>query len=323
MAAYLRGTAGPSGFGSSSTAEDVTADLDLTSKTVIVTGATSGIGKECARVLAKRGAHVVLAVRNVQLGETVCEEIHKETPAARLDGMHLDLNSLTSVREFAANFKSRNLPLNILLNNAGLVNSKFRLSEDGVEQTFAVNHLGHFLLTDLLLDVMKATAKESGQEGRIVNVSSRAHTTTYKHHDLDQINNPKRYNFWLAYGESKLANILHANELSRRLQEEGANVTANSLHPGIMDTGFGKHESSLKILAGILFFVSSRLVKTVPQAAATSCYVAANPKLAGVSGKYFSNCNEHLPEGPAASDMQLADTFWKLSEELIASKNRD
>jgi len=246
----------------------------------------------------------------------------KKTPAARVDVMYLDLNSLTSVREFAANFKSRNLPLNILLNNAGIVNSKFQLSEDGVEQTFATNHLGPFLLTDLLLDVMKATAKESGQEGRIVNVSSYAHYIFSKNKDLDQISNPQRFVRFQAYGQSKLANILHAKELSRRLQEEGANVTANALHPGTMNTSIGKKELLVKIITGISFALARNFVKTIPQAAATSCYVATNPNLEGVSGKYFYDCNEHLPELPAACDAQLAATYWKFSEELIASKNK-
>lgn len=322
-ASYLRGTPGPSGYSSASTAEDVTADLDLSSKTVIVTGATSGIGKESARVLAKHGAHVILAVRNVKLGEEVCGEIHRETPAARLDVMRLDLNSLASVREFAADFKARNLPLNILLNNAGLLCLKFRLSEDGIEQSFAINHLGHFLLTDLLLDTMKATAKDSGEEGRIVNVSSYGHNLSYKLDELDKISDPKRFVGFKSYGQSKLAQILHAKELTRRLQEEGANVTANALHPGTMDTGFGKNEFSFKILTGIFFAVAGKFVKNTPQAAATSCYVATNPNLKGVSGKYFVDCNEQLPENPAACDMQLAATYWKFCEELIASKNKE
>ncbi|XP_024364993.1 short-chain dehydrogenase TIC 32 B, chloroplastic [Physcomitrium patens] len=318
---YLRGTVGPSGYSSNSTAEDVTANLDLSSKTIIVTGATSGIGKESARVLAKRGAHVILAVRNVKVGEAVCTEILKETPTARLDAMHLDLNSLISVREFAANFRARNLPLHILLNNAGLLNLKFQLSEDGIEHTFATNHLGHFLLTNLLVDIMKATAKECGEEGRIVNVSSLAHTMTYRNHNLEEINNPKRYVGYQAYGQSKLANILHAKELAHRLQEESANVTANALHPGTMDTNFGKNNALFKYGVGIFFTIGSKLLKTIPQAAATSLYVATNPNLNGISGKYFSDCNEYTPELAAASDMELATRYWKFSEELIASKS--
>jgi len=314
---YMIGTPGPSGFGSKSTAEDVTANMDLTSKTIIVTGATSGIGKEAARVLAKRGAHVILAVRNVKLGETVSAEILLESPTARVDVMHLDLNSLTSVREFVENFKAHKLPLNILLNNAGLIYMKFRLSQDGVEETFAINHLGHFLLTNLLLDTMKSTAKETGVEGRIVNVASEAYKMSYNRSlALDKLNDPKSFFGAQAYGQSKLANILHARELARRLQEEGANVTANALHPGTINTGFGSNVSV--VLKGIACTIFAKFLKTIPQAAGTSCYVATSPALNGVSGKYFQDCNE-VSTWSCANDMQLADKLWQFSEELIAS----
>ncbi|RZC72649.1 hypothetical protein C5167_048126 [Papaver somniferum] len=195
---------GASGFSACNTAEDVTLGIDGSGLTAIITGSSNGIGAETARVLAMRGVPIVMAVRNTAAGtfhsinEKVCGRI-----------------------------KSSGLPLNILINNAGVMALPYKLSPDKVELQFATNHLGHFLLTDLLLETMKKTASQSNIEGRIVNVSSEAH----------------KYNSWGAYGQSKLANILHANELSRRLKEDGAAITVNSLHPGAIVTNLWRDSS--------------------------------------------------------------------------------
>lgn len=163
MWSYARGYLGKSGFGSASTAEDVTEGLSLEDYTAIITGGTSGLGMETARVLVKRGARVILAIRNLNLGEAVKAEFLKETPGARVLLMHLDLSDLISVRNFAAEFKDSKLSLNILVNNGGIALCKGpKNTPDGLELMFATNFLGHFLLTNLLLDTMKATAKESG-----------------------------------------------------------------------------------------------------------------------------------------------------------------
>ncbi|KAF9689329.1 hypothetical protein SADUNF_Sadunf01G0081000 [Salix dunnii] len=255
------GWKGPSGFSPRSTAEQVTQGIDATGLTAIVTGASSGIGTETSRVLALRGAHVVMAVRNVDSGKKVKEEILKEIPNAKIDVMQLDLSSIESVRKFVSEFISLGLPLNLLINNAGIMAAPFMLSQDNIEMQFATNHVelwtlkrfynlaGHFLLTELLLDTMKKSASESNLEGRIVIVSSDAHHFTYRGGiRFDKINDESGYNSIQAYGQSKLANILHANELTRRLKEEGVDITVNSLHPGSIMTNLLRFHSVINIL---------------------------------------------------------------------------
>ncbi|CAN6472659.1 unnamed protein product [Victoria cruziana] len=310
----MTGRPGPSGFGSASTAQQVTAGIDANNLTVIITGGASGIGEETARVLAVRGAHVIIGARNLEAANTTKKKIEEEQPSARVDVGKLDLNSLNSVRAFADNFLSRNLPLNILINNAGVMFCPYQQSEDGIEMQFATNHLGHFLLTNLLLDKMKQTARESGIEGRIINLSSIAHLHTYVEGILfDQINDQSRYSDKTAYGQSKLANILHAKELSRRFQEEGVNITANAVHPGLIMTNLMRHSALLMRIVKLVTFL---WWKNVPQGAATTCYVALHPSLKGVTGKYFADCNEMTPSA-FARDETLARKLWDFSNKLV------
>ncbi|CDY72311.1 BnaAnng40640D, partial [Brassica napus] len=172
---YLIGAAGVSGFGSKSTADEVTENCDLRSTTAIITGATSGIGAETARVLAKRGARLIFPARNVKAAEEAKGRIVSEFPGTEIVVMELDLSSMSSVRSFVAGFESLHLPLNLLINNAGRLAHEHAISEDGIEMTFATNYLGHFLLTNLLLKKMVQTAEETGVQGRIVNVTSGIH----------------------------------------------------------------------------------------------------------------------------------------------------
>ncbi|XP_022922238.1 short-chain dehydrogenase TIC 32, chloroplastic-like isoform X1 [Cucurbita moschata] len=305
---------GPSGFSSSSTAEEVTDGIDGTGLTAIVTGASSGIGSETARVLALRGVHVIMGVRNLEAGRNVKETIVNENPSAKIDTMELDLSSMASVRKFASDYQSSGFPLNILINNAGIMATPFGLSKDNIEQQFATNHLGHFLLTDLLLENMKKTAVESEKEGRIVNVSSEAHRYTYPEGiQFDGINDESRYNKMQAYGQSKLSNILHANELTRRFKEEGVNITANSLHPGIITTNLFRHFNYGNGLANT---VGKLIFKNVQQGAATTCYVALHPQVKGVSGEYFMNSNLHKPT-QHGQDVDLAKKLWDFTTNLI------
>ncbi|XP_058087172.1 short-chain dehydrogenase TIC 32 B, chloroplastic-like isoform X2 [Magnolia sinica] len=307
------GRAGPSGFGSSSTAEQVTDGLDATNLTAIVTGGTSGLGKETARVLAKRGAKVIIPARSMEGGLQVKENLLKENPDAEVEIMEMDLSSLRSVTSFARSFKSSNKHLNILINNAGIMACPFQLSVDGVELQFATNHLGHFLLTNLLLDKLKATAKETGIEGRIVNVSSLAHR--YRNGfgiGFENFSNLSKYKPFDAYSRSKLANVLHANELSRRLQEEGSNVTANSLHPGIVPTNISRYS----VLKAFPLCWLKPFLQTESQGAATTCYVALHPNVRGITGKYYANCNESLPS-EQARDSELGKRLWEFSEKLV------
>ncbi|XP_022634712.1 short-chain dehydrogenase TIC 32, chloroplastic-like isoform X2 [Vigna radiata var. radiata] len=231
---------GVSGFSWSSTAEEVTLGIDATDIFIEVVagvertiGASSGIGAETARVLALRGVHVIMAVIDMMDAFNVKDSILKQFPTAKVDVMKLDLSSMASVHHFADQFNSTSLPLNILINNAGICACPFMLSKDNIELQFAINYLGHFLLTNLLLENMKKTARESKIQGRIINVSSMGHRFTYPNGILfDKLNDPSSYSNWRAYGQSKLANILHVNELARRLKEDGVDITANSLHPG-------------------------------------------------------------------------------------------
>ncbi|BBG98308.1 NAD(P)-binding Rossmann-fold superfamily protein [Prunus dulcis] len=331
---------GPSGFSSSSTAEEVTQGIDAS-------GASSGIGTETTRVLALRGAHVIMGVRNMAAGKDVKEAIVKEIPTAKIDAIELDLSSLSSVRKFASEFNSSGRPLNILINNAGIMATPFMLSKDNIELQFATNHVGHFLLTNLLLDTMKKTARKSSKEGRIVNVSSEAHRYPYREGiRFDKINDPSGYSSFAAYGQSKLANILHANELAKRLKEDGADITANSLHPGAIVTNLFRHNSTISgkpftsarklheekgnfdeeapifILlvfwfdAGLVNLLGRAVLKSVQQGAATTCYVALHPQVKGVTGEYFSDSNLAKPR-PQGQDLDLAKKLWDFSMVLV------
>ncbi|KAK9061476.1 hypothetical protein SSX86_018657 [Deinandra increscens subsp. villosa] len=312
----ISGWPGPSGFGSASTAEQVSDSIDASDLTVIITGGASGIGLETTRVLAMRGAHVIIAARNTKAANEAKQIILENNKNAKIDVLELDLSSLKSVKAFADNFKAHNLPLNILINNAGVMFCPYQLSQDGIEMQFATNHLGHFHLTNLLLDKMKETVAATGKEGRIVNLSSVAHLYTYEEGmRFDKINDKDSYSDKKAYGQSKLANLLHANELARRLKEEGANITVNSVHPGLIMTDLMRHSyRSIRIFKVFTFL----LWKNVPQGAATSCYVALHPNLKGVSGKYFVDCNEY-PASNFATDPELAKKLWDYSHNLVNS----
>ncbi|CAN1267457.1 Short-chain dehydrogenase TIC 32, chloroplastic [Linum perenne] len=319
---------GPSGFSSSSTAEEVTAGIDASSLTAIVTGASSGIGAETARVLALRGVSVIMGVRSMESAKRVKEEIVKEIPSAKIDAMELDLSSLASVRKFASAFNSSGRRLNLLINNAGVMATPFTLSKDNIELQFATNHLdssvnenlhmfflaGHFLLTSLLLENMKKTAVESKKEGRIVVVASEAHRATYPNGiRFDKINDKTGYSAYLAYGQSKLSNILHANELSRRLKEEGANITANSLHPGIIATNLFRH---MTIISGKNTLNPKLFSFVFYMGAATTCYVALHPQVKGISGEYFSDSNLGNTTS-LGKDAALGKKLWDFSSDLV------
>ncbi|KAI3721491.1 hypothetical protein L2E82_32504 [Cichorium intybus] len=319
LLSLISGWPGRSGYGSATTAEQVSASVDASNLTVIITGGASGIGFETSRVLAARGAHVIIAARNMKAANEAKQIILKQNENDKIDVLELDLSSLKSVKAFSDSFKALNVPLNVLINNAGVMFCPYQLSQDGIEMQFATNHLGHFYLTNLLLDKMKETAAATGIEGRIVNLSSVAHLYTYKEGiRIDKINDKHSYSDKRAYGQSKLANILHANELSRRLKEEGVNITANSVHPGIIMTDLMRHSFwQMRILKLFTYLIW----KNVPQGAATTCYVAVHPELKGVSGKYFLDCNE-WPASKFATDPELAKNLWDYSNNLVNSLQR-
>ncbi|XP_020223642.1 short-chain dehydrogenase TIC 32, chloroplastic isoform X2 [Cajanus cajan] len=310
---------GASGFSGSSTAEEVTQGIDGSRLTAIVTGATSGIGVETARVIALRGVHVVMGIRNMAAGGEIKDTILRDNPTAKIDMMELDLSSMESVRKFASQFNSRGLPLNILVNNAGIMATPFKLSKDNIELQFATNHIGHFLLTNLLVETMKRTAIEQKKEGRVVNVSSRRHKLSYPEGiRFDKINDKSGYNSLSAYGQSKLANVLHANELARRLKEEGTKITANSVSPGPIATNLFRYHSLMDGFVGLL---GKYVMKNIQQGAATTCYVALHPQVEGLTGCYFADSN--LAEASSqAADPELARKLWEYSSNLV-SNHRD
>jgi NAD(P)-dependent dehydrogenase (short-subunit alcohol dehydrogenase family) len=309
------------GFRARSTAEQVSEGVDGSVLTAIVTGSTNGIGKETVRVFAKRGVHVFLAVRNLESAGKVKEDILKETPEAKVDFLKLDTSSLESVRKAADEFLGLNLPLNILVCNAGIMFVPFQLTKDGIERQFETNYLGHFLLTNLLLDKLKTTAKESGIEGKIINVSSDGHSSfEYKGGiRFENLNDKDGYSPYKAYGQSKLAQILTTTELSRHLQEEGAKVTVNALHPGVVTTNLVNPENHGIFMRGIMKVVMTVVsTKNVGQGAATTVYLALNPQAAGVTGKYYSDANEYDTPSKFAKDADLAKKLWDFSVQLTA-----
>ncbi|XP_047328235.1 short-chain dehydrogenase TIC 32 B, chloroplastic-like [Impatiens glandulifera] len=318
---YLFGSIGPSGYGSKSTAEQVTeACPDLRSITAIITGATSGIGTETARVLAMRGARLILPARSLKNAEETKSRILSEFPDSEIIVMKLDLSSISSVQDFVAEFISLDLPLNLLVNNAGKFCYNYAVSEDAIEMTFATNHLGHFLLTKLLLKKMVETAEATGTQGRIVNLTSGIHSwfSGDMIHYLTLITkNRSHYDPTRAYALSKLANVLHTKELAKRLKEMKANVTANCVHPGVVKTRLNREREGS--ITDLVFLLGSKLFKTIPQGAATTCYVATHPRLERVSGKYFMDCNEASPSTKPATRTPAESTrLWCVSEAMLA-----
>ncbi|CAF0849538.1 unnamed protein product [Adineta ricciae] len=281
-------------------------------KTVVITGSNTGIGKYAAVELARRGAHVILACRDRKRTEEALRDIRRLSGSEKVEMEMLDLASLQSVRECAKRLRDRLTKLDVLINNAGVMMASGK-SVDGYEIHFAVNHLGHFLLTNLLLDLMK-----KAPSARIINVSSINHAFWGLQINWDDINFTKPYWRMNAYSHSKLANVLFTNELARRLQD--TNITANSLHPGVVRTEvtrsiLGNYQS---ILDGIILLITPIwycLTKTPEQGAQTSIYLATDRQLDHVTGKYFSECKE-CPSSKTSQDRQSAERLWKLSEEM-------
>jgi NAD(P)-dependent dehydrogenase (short-subunit alcohol dehydrogenase family) len=281
------------------------ATWDVNGKTCLVTGATNGIGKMTAKALAAQGATVVLVGRNAAKTQEVVEEIRSATNNPKVEFLLADLSSQAEVRRLAQEFKARHDTLHVLVNNAGAMYTERQLTVDGIEMTLALNHLAYFLLTNLLLDTIKASAP-----ARIINVSSDAHTGGKL--DWDNLQGERQYNGFGAYSRSKLENILFTFELARRLQ--GTSVTVNALHPGFVGTGFG---SNNKGLAMRLFSFAASIVGLSPEKGAeTSIYLATAPELEGVTGKYFNN--KKIASAQAiANDADTARKLWEVSAQLV------
>ncbi len=277
-------------------------ETSMKNKTVLVTGATNGIGLVTARELARMGAQVTIVGRSSEKCASVAQAIKADT-GNPVEYLCADLSSLAGIMQVAADFKQRHTHLHVLVNNAGALFIRRSLTMDGLEKTFALNHLNYFLLTNLLLDVLKASAP-----ARIVNVSSDAHERSRI--DFDDLQGEKRFGGMQAYGQSKLANVLFTYELSRRL--EGTGVTANVLHPGFIATGFARNN-------GFLYDFGMRLIglfiRKPYQGAQTSIYLAFSPEVEGVTGKYFVDCKESR-SSLLSYERTLAERLWQVSLEL-------
>ena len=289
-------------FGKTSTAEGVTEGVDLTGKLALVTGINSGIGFETMRTLAKRGAHVIGTARTLAKAEEAGRRIDGSvTPLA------CELESQVSIRACAAAVAAIGRPLDICIANAGIMALPKLEQVDGIEKQFATNHLGHFLLVRLLQSQI-----ESAPNARVVIVSSAAHVQAPSAGiEFDNLSGARGYRSWRAYGQSKLANILFAKSLALRL---GEGQSANALHPGVIGTNLGRHMNPL--VTGLLGLAMRLFSKSIEQGAATSCYVAAHPDLAGTTGQYFSDCAVTEPSRQAR-DAQLAERLWDVSEKLV------
>uniref|UniRef100_A0AAR2L1C1 Uncharacterized protein n=1 Tax=Pygocentrus nattereri TaxID=42514 RepID=A0AAR2L1C1_PYGNA len=281
----------------------------LDGKTALITGANTGIGKETARDLARRGARVVMACRDLTRAENAAEEIQRTTGNGNVVIRHLNLASLYSVREFAKDFLATEERLDILVNNAGVMMCPKWITEDGYETQLAVNHLGHFLLTNLLLDLLK-----SSTPSRVVTVSSIAHVGGKVDFD-DMFFDKRPYNSLVSYKQSKLANVLFSRELARRMR--GTGVTSYSLHPGVIRTELGRHvESWHPLLKTVLSLPCILLMKTPWQGAQTTIYCAVTEGLESKSGCYFSDCVERQPS-PEGKDDEVARRLWEESARLV------
>ena len=293
---------GPSGFGYGSTAEDVTEGLDLSGRTIVLTGCNSGLGKETLRVLTKRGAHVVAAARTVEKAQATCDEVGGETTAVACE-----LSEPASVQACAEQIIALGRPLDAIICNAGIMALPTLKQKLGYELQFFTNHIGHFILVTSLLDTL-------AENGRVVMVSSGAHNGAPKEGiQFDNLTGEREYGAFPNYGQSKLANLLFANHLAKRL--EGTGKTANSLHPGVIHTNLAR--SMNPIARGALAIAAPLVLKSVGEGAATQCYLAVHPSVEGVTGKYFSDCNVEKPSS-RGRDEAMAAKLWEVSEKIAA-----
>lgn len=277
----------------------------------LVTGANVGIGMETARGLAQLGATVWMCSRDVAKGEAAAAEVRRSAGHERVRVLRLDLASAAGVRRATEEFLGASPRLDVLVNNAGLILSERRLTEDGFEMTFGVNHLGHFLWTTLLLERMLATAT-AARPARIVNLSSDAHRMS-RGLPWDDLRRDRGYASWGVYGDSKLANILFSRALARRLA--GRHVTANAVHPGVVATSFAG-DGDTGWFGRWLMPLARPFLLTPAQGAATSLHVATAPETATVSGRYFAKSRESTPTKYALDDAE-AERLWAESERML------
>ena len=294
---------------------------DLTGKVIIVTGANSGIGYEAAKEFARKDAQTILACRSVDKAQRALNQIQAEIPSAAVDVIKLDLASQKSIRKFADIFKSKYDRLNILVNNAGVMMVSYGKTEDGFERQFGTNHLGHFALTGLLIDLLKNTPSS-----RVVNVSSNGHHQGYMDFNNLMYENGKGYSRMGAYGRTKLANLLFTYELQRRFGSAGINTIATAAHPGLTNTALADHFFGVRFLRPILHPLLGRFLQNASMGALPTLRAAVDPTAKG--GQYYG------PGGPgetrgypilvrsnrASHNEADARQLWQVSEELTGIK---
>ena len=276
-------------------------------KVVLITGGTSGIGKAAATALAGMGAEVIVTGRNRQKGEDAVEEIRRESGNDKVSLLLADLAVQAEIRRLAREFEASHDRLDVLVNNAGAFKTHRTETSDGIEMTLAVNHLAPFLLTNLLLDLLKESAPS-----RIINVSSDAQRLGKI--DLDDLQSKRRYRAFPVYGKSKLANIMFTYELAERLHDTG--VTANCMHPGSVNTDFGKGERGVSML---LFRAFKPFMRSPEKGADTLVYLAVSPDVEGITGRYFID-REVTNSSEESYDETLRKKLWEASEELTDLK---
>ncbi len=281
-------------------------DSSMQGKICLITGANSGIGKETALGLARKGASVVMVCRDRTKGETARNEVKAQSGNNNVDLLLTDLSSQQAIRQLVEDFQSRYSQLHVLINNAGVFMLNRRETVDGLEMIFAVNYLAPFLLTNLLLDMLKASSP-----ARIINVSSSAHEQGYI--NLDDLQSEQGFPLMRAYGQSKLALLMFTYDLARRLQ--GTGVTVNALHPGFVATSIGQ--------SGVPVFLRPliRLILSIPgispeEGAKTSIYLASSPDVQGLSGRYFVK-SIPVRSAPIAYDEALQQKLWEESAKLV------
>tara|TARA_B100000131_G_scaffold278514_1_gene283063 strand:+ start:832 stop:1680 length:849 start_codon:yes stop_codon:yes gene_type:complete len=277
--------------------------FDINNKNILITGATSGIGRAAALKLASYGANIFFIARNEGKAKNLVSEIEKIS-ARKATPIIADLSSLKEIYKASMEFNSLNIPLNILLNNAGLINNQRKETIDSYEEVFAINHLAYFYLTYLLLERLKIEPAS-----RIVNVSSGAHAFV-KGFNFKDVHSKNSYKPFKVYGYSKLANILFTKKLSQVLEND--NITVNCLHPGVVGTSFGQNNG---ILQKILFYIAKPFMRSSEKGAETSVYLCSSPEVENVTGEYFYNCRIAKTTKWAQSK-EDADKLWDLSKEL-------
>ncbi len=280
--------------------------MQIKNKIAVISGATSGIGKYTSLDLAAKGAKLVLLARNMTKARSTVEEIKKKTGNNSIDLYIADLSVMDEIRETGNKIKSKYPQIDVLINCAGMIFPKRYLSADGIELTFALNHLGYFLLTRTLLGSLK-----NAPEARIINVASQAQRSGKIH--FDDLNLENGYSAFKAYSQSKLANIMFTYELARRL--EGTKVTANAVHPGTVATGFGRDFDGMW---RILFAFFKPFMRNAEKGAETVIWLAVSDEVSGISGKYFTD-KKQIRSRDISYDRKTAEKLWKVSEEMTRS----